>query len=149
VVHRDFSSSADSGCGVPNSTDSNYTASPSTDSNYTASPSTCLKDGAVCLQRKEGKSDEIHSTTEAGHSCSLDEFQSRQKFMEEQNRQRKELVAKTLADRSVSNHCLQHKSSLKTKATKITGNSAASCHEDITGKDSNSHVPTHPPRMVY
>jgi RAB6-interacting golgin len=53
------------------------------------------------LRIKEGKSYEILSAEEDGSSCSLDEFQSRQKFMEEQNRQRKELLAKALADRSV------------------------------------------------
>jgi hypothetical protein len=65
------------------------------------SPSTSPRHGTVCLQIKEGKSYEVLGTEEAGSSRSLDEFHSRQKFMEEQNRQRKELLAKALADRSV------------------------------------------------
>jgi RAB6-interacting golgin len=101
VVHRDSSGSADSGCGVSSSIRSSYTASPSTGSSYAALPSTSPSHGTVCLQIQEGKNYEILSTEEAGSSHSLDEFQSRQKFMEEQNRQRKELLAKALADRSV------------------------------------------------
>jgi hypothetical protein len=53
------------------------------------------------LQIKEGKSYEVLSAEDAGSSCSLDEFQFRQKFMEEQNRMKKELLSKVLVDRSV------------------------------------------------
>jgi hypothetical protein len=53
------------------------------------------------LQIKEGKSYEVVGAEGAGSSCSLDEFQSRQKLMEEQNRLKKELLSKVLADRSV------------------------------------------------
>jgi hypothetical protein len=77
---------SDSGCGVSSST-----------SSLTTSPS----HGTVCLRIKEGKNYEILNAEEVGSSCFLDEFQSRQKFMEEQNRQRKELLTKALADRSV------------------------------------------------
>jgi hypothetical protein len=53
------------------------------------------------LRIKEGKNYEILNAEEIGSSCFLDEFQSRQKFMEEQNRQRKDLLTKALAVRSV------------------------------------------------
>lgn len=108
VVHRDSSGSADSGCSVSSSTGQSYAASPRTSPSH----------GTVCLQIKEDKNYELLSTEEAGSCSSLDEFRSRQKFMEEQNRQRKELLAKALADRSVWNHCLQHKNSLNLIATK-------------------------------
>jgi hypothetical protein len=89
VRDRDSSDSAelgsDSGC--VSSSASSLTASPS--------------HGTVCLQIKEGTNYETPSAEEVGSSCSLDEFQYRQKFMEEQNRQRKELLAKALADKSV------------------------------------------------
>lgn len=90
LVDRDSSSStemcSDSSCGVSSSS---------------TSSSTSLNHGTVCLQIKEGKSNEVLSTEDVGNSCSLDEFQSRQKFMEEQNRLKKELLSKVLADRSV------------------------------------------------
>ncbi|XP_021919471.1 RAB6-interacting golgin isoform X1 [Zootermopsis nevadensis] len=89
VVHRDSSGSADSGCSVSSSTGQSYAASPRTSPSH----------GTVCLQIKEDKNYELLSTEEAGSCSSLDEFRSRQKFMEEQNRQRKELLAKALADR--------------------------------------------------
>ncbi|XP_069671464.1 RAB6-interacting golgin [Periplaneta americana] len=86
--------SSDSGCGV-----SSTTETPSVTSN-TASPSTSPSHGTVCLRIKEGKSYEVLSAEKGNiSSASLDEFQSRQKLMEEQNRQRKELLAKALADR--------------------------------------------------
>ncbi|XP_023710488.1 RAB6-interacting golgin isoform X3 [Cryptotermes secundus] len=75
---------SDSGCGVSSST-----------SPLTTSPS----HGTVCLPIKEGKNYKILNAEEVGSSCFLDEFQSKQKFMEEQNRQRKELLTKALADR--------------------------------------------------
>jgi hypothetical protein len=90
VIDTDSSDCAemgsDSGCGISSSA-----------SSQTASPS----HGTVCLQIKEAKNYEVLAAEGAGSSCSLDEFQYRQKFMEEQNRQRKELLAKALADRSV------------------------------------------------
>jgi len=90
LVDRDSSSStemgSDSNCGVSSSS---------------ASSNTSLSHSTVCLQIKEGKSYEVLSTEDAGNSCSLDEFQSRQKFMEEQNRLKKELLSKVLTDRSV------------------------------------------------
>jgi RAB6-interacting golgin len=90
VTDRDSSVSAetgsDSGCGVSSST-----------SSLTTSPG----HGTVCLRIKEGINYDILDADNVDSSCFLDEFQSRQKFMEEQNRQRKELLAKALADRSV------------------------------------------------
>jgi len=77
---------SDSSCGVSSSSASSN-ASPSHDT--------------VCLKIKEGKSYEVLSAEDTGSSCSLDEFQSRQKFMEEQNRLKKELLSKVLTDRSV------------------------------------------------
>lgn len=90
LVDRDSSGNtemgSDSSCGVSSSS---------------ASSNTSPSHGTVCLQIKEGKSYEVLSAEDAGSSCSLDEFQSRQKFMEEQNRLKKELLSKVLADRSV------------------------------------------------
>jgi hypothetical protein len=77
---------SDSGCGV---------------SSCTSSPNTSPSHGTVCLQIKEGKSYGVLDDEDAGSSSSLDEFQSRQKFMEEQNRLKKELLSKVIADRSV------------------------------------------------
>lgn len=75
---------SDSSCGVSSSS---------------ASSNTSPSHGTVSLQIKEDKSYEVLSAEDAGSSCSLDEFQSRQKFMEEQNRLKKELLSKVLADR--------------------------------------------------
>jgi len=77
---------SDSSCGV---------------SSGSASSNTSPSHVTGCLQLKEGKSYEVLSAEDAGSSCSLDEFQSRQKFMEEQNRLKKELLSKVLANRSV------------------------------------------------
>ena len=62
------------------------------------SPPVSPSHGAVCLRIKEGKSYEVVS----GNSNTLDEFQTRQKMMEEQNNRKKELLAKAIADRFVS-----------------------------------------------
>jgi hypothetical protein len=95
VANRDLSGTAEM------SSDSGYGASSSTSSSYATTPDASPSHGAVCLRIKEGNIYEILSAEKAGSSRCLDEFQLRQKFMEEQNRQRKELLAKVLADRSV------------------------------------------------
>jgi hypothetical protein len=104
LVERDSSGSTemgpDSGCGVSSSTEMGPDSGCGVSSS-TSSPDTSPSHGTVCLRIKEGKTYEVLGAEEAGSSCSLDEFQSRQKFMEEQNRLKKELLSKVLDDRSV------------------------------------------------
>jgi hypothetical protein len=97
VTDREPSDGAE--MGSDSSSASSQTASPSSQtaipSSQTAGPSSQTASpsyGTACLP---------FEPLSAGSSCSLDEFQYRQKCMEEQNRQRKELLAKALADRSV------------------------------------------------
>ncbi|GFG38045.1 hypothetical protein Cfor_02329 [Coptotermes formosanus] len=102
LVERDSSGSTemgpDSGCGVSSSTEMGPDSGCGVSSS-TSSPDTSPSHGTVCLRIKEGKTYEVLGAEEAGSSCSLDEFQSRQKFMEEQNRLKKELLSKVLDDR--------------------------------------------------
>ncbi|KAJ9584521.1 hypothetical protein L9F63_021131 [Diploptera punctata] len=74
---------SDSGCGV------------SPPVSNTTTPNTSPSHGAVCLRIKEGRSYEVLS----GSSNSLDEFQVRQKMMEEVNRRKKELLVQEIAAR--------------------------------------------------
>ncbi|XP_049785615.1 RAB6-interacting golgin [Schistocerca cancellata] len=91
-------SSADSGCGVSNGTES------SSDTSSVSSTQASPSHGPVYLKIKEDKSYEVISPEQASKSSILDEFEMRHKMMEEQNRRRKELLAKALADRKKQTH---------------------------------------------
>lgn len=86
--------SSDSGCGISNGTDSSLSTSSDISSTDT-SPS----HGQVYLRIKEDKSYEVISHDQLTNSSLLNEFQIKHKMMEEQNKRRKELLAKALADR--------------------------------------------------
>nr|CAD7443190.1 unnamed protein product [Timema bartmani] len=89
--------SLDSGCGH-----SNGSASPGKTSDITT-PDTSPAH-TVCLRIKEDKSYEVLSPESGKSSFTLYDFQIRQKMMEEQNRQRKDALAKALADRKKQTH---------------------------------------------
>ncbi|XP_067012766.2 RAB6-interacting golgin isoform X2 [Anabrus simplex] len=85
--------SSDSGCAVSN-------GGPSPESSKTSSADASPSHGPVFLRIKEGKNYEVVGSDKT----SLDEFQTRHKMMEEQNRRRKELLAKALANRKKQTH---------------------------------------------
>nr|CAD7416642.1 unnamed protein product [Timema poppensis] len=89
--------SLDSGCGH-----SNGSASPGKTSNVTTPDMSPAH--TVCLRIKEDKSYEVLSPESGKSSFTLYDFQIRQKMMEEQNRQRKDALAKALADRKKQTH---------------------------------------------
>ncbi|GLH03397.1 RAB6-interacting golgin [Gryllus bimaculatus] len=79
---------------IPDSKDNECETTPLT-KEKTLNVETSTNQGPVCIKIKEGKNYEVLSS----EKTPLDEFQSRHKMMEEQNRRRKELLAKALADR--------------------------------------------------
>ncbi|KAK7866282.1 hypothetical protein R5R35_007114 [Gryllus longicercus] len=84
---------------IPDSKDNECETTPLT-KEKTLNVETSTNQGPVCIKIKEGKNYEVLSS----EKTPLDEFQSRHKMMEEQNRRRKELLAKALADRKKKTH---------------------------------------------